>query len=101
MATLKLTVIEAKQLVNVSGSVKCQVQLQQDTTTTRLQSSKSVEETLNPVWTDAIFDLDLNGFDLSKTNVTIKIVAGGDPVGNVSIPVKKIKDSPDDFKSKL
>lgn len=54
---LKVTVLEGRQLLNVSGSVKCTVHLQQDTIAGRLHTSKPVEESFNPIWPDAVFDM--------------------------------------------
>lgn len=44
---------------------------------------------------------DLNGFDTVRSNVIIKVFAGGELVGTASIPLKKIQISPDDYNRKL
>lgn len=99
--SLEVTVHEAKALSNVSGRIKCRVELKQGSRRGMPENSISVEEDTSPVFRGADFSLESRDFDVDMASLIIYIISGGDTIGTADIPLSKICDGNDDYVRKL
>ena len=99
--SLQVTVHEAKALNNVSGRIKCRVELKQGSRRSIPESSISVEEETNPMFREADFNLECRDFDVDMASLVVTVISGGDPIGTADVPLAKICDGHDDYVRKL
>jgi hypothetical protein len=99
--SLEVSIFEAKALSNVSGRIKCRVELKQGSRRSMPETSVGVEEDNNPIFHGADFTLDCRDFDQEMADLTITVISGGDPIGFAEVPLRKILNGDDDYVKKL
>ena len=96
-----MSLFEAKALNNVSGRIKCRVEVKQGSRRSIPETSPSVEESTNPTFIGSDFSMDLREFDTELAELSITVISGGDPVGQADVPLRKILNGDDDYVRKL
>ena len=99
--SLEVSIFEAKALNNVSGRIKCRMELKQGSRRSMPETTASVEESTNPTFYESDFRLDCRDFDTELAELSITMLSGGDPVGLADVPLRKILNGDDDYVKKL